>query len=272
MISEEYIIEVNERLNNEIMKSGDGHRPYGFGYCDRIDDFPPISGSGGEMLFYEEFLHRIEEDACRFVREKGLELYLYPRFERARTDFLDFKGCWLWKRNLRGVICDRDAGVEWGVELIYTKDGEWKILENKLDIIRVSELQHLIEASMPHAVGAELAWRDSALCVGLGWGMLDEDWKVWEEKKKDYLENPSKYEDITLYDEEGRAYVMQDNERRLYHPESGYWNLLTEDSDDELSDRSTLTNSVQYHYLDYEDLSDGKIYPLPGLNKFVKEL
>lgn len=279
-LSDEYIVGVVEKLNDDIVKREGGCRSYdGIGFCDIHDDFPSRGGVK-KVSFLEDFVNLLEEHARKFVQEKGMDFYPDSRFGVARTDFVEFKGFWLWKRNLRGVIVDRNSGLEVEVELIYIKNGEWKILKNTMeetevpgfDIIFRSELGPLAEKYMPRSIGADCAWSDAAFCVGMGWGMLEDDWKVWEEKKKDYLESPSKYEDITLYDEEGRAYIMQDNERRLYHPECGYWNLLTEDSDDELSDRSTLTNSVQYHYLDYDDLSDDKIYPLPGLNKFVKEL
>jgi hypothetical protein len=279
-ISDEYIVGVIEKLNDDIVKREGSCRSYnGIGFCDIHDDFPPHGGYE-KALFLEVFVNLFEEDARRFVQEKGMDFYLSSRFTDARTDFVNFKGYWLWKRNLRGVIVDRNSGLESEVELIYIKNGEWKILKDTMEetgvpgfeILPRSELFSLVERYMPRYVGADLAWNDAMFCVGMGWGMLEEDWKVWEEKKKDYIENPSKYEDITLYDEEGRAYIMQNNERCIYHPESGYWKLLTEDSYDEMSDRSILINSVQYHYLDYDDLSDDKIYPLPGLNKFVKEL
>ena len=192
----------------------------------------------------------------------------YFSFTDVTTDFVQIQGYGFWKRNLRGKI----VGMDTEVELIYTENGEWQILENTLaidlpgcNIFPQSKLKDLIWQYSPNPY-----LDDKILCINLGEMTLQLDRESWEKKKTEYLEDPSKFEDITLYDEEGRAYIIYENER-LYHPDIDYKHILPEDTSDDWV-HSAHAKALRYQDLYYSDLAYDNIYPLPGLNKFIKKL
>ena len=216
---------------------------------------------------HEEFINYLIEDIRKFVQKKGIVLPDFS-YTDVTTDFILIQGYGFWKRNLRGKI----VGMDSEVELIYTENGEWQILENTLaidlpgsNIFPQSKLKDLIWQYSPNP------YRDDhMLCIGMGEMMLEMDRESWEQKKNEYLEDPSKFEDITLYDEDGQAYIIHDNER-LYHPDIDYEHIISEDTSDDWV-HSAHAKALRYQHLNYSDLVYDNIYPLLGLNKFVKKL
>lgn len=214
-----------------------------------------------------DFTQHIYDDVVKFVNQNRIDLP-YFMVDNLTTDFVFHREFWLWKRNLRGYIRELDVDVEIAVDA----EGVWCLVNPNLQsyapnvkVIGNDELTDAIWNANPNP-----ALDDAYLCMGMGGSMLKDDMEVWKQKEVEFKDSPDKFEDITQYDENGKAYMVDSNNDTIYMPEEGY-DCLDREFPENWT-RSTLTNSLPYNYLDYSDLTYQNIYVLLGIKRFVKEL
>lgn len=215
-----------------------------------------------------QFCDYLKQEVIAYVKENNI--YLPPFFaDNLSTDFISYRETWIWKRNLRAYI--PELGRE--AEIYFDSDSDICCLDHELNayvpqirIISEEERNNFISDSSPNPV-----LNDALLCISLGASMLKDDLVIWKQKEEEYLAHPEKFEDVSQYDNNGKAYIIDDYNFKIYMPEESY-DCLDKPWPDNWT-LTTLQSSLPYNELQYWTLTEDKsIYVLLGVKRFVKEL
>ncbi|MCQ2254188.1 MAG: hypothetical protein MJZ29_01705 [Bacteroidaceae bacterium] len=112
---------------------------------------------------------------------------------------------------------------------------------------------------------------DYWMCISFGYGFLLEAMPLWKEKEEQYITHPELFEDVTQFDENGKAFTIISNDN-IYMPNIEYDCIHEGITYEEVRNNRELCDFL-HDALDYIDLVDNhKIYTFLGAKRFVREL
>lgn len=212
-----------------------------------------------------QFLDYLLHDLIEFFERCGL--YFEPTdFYNLKTDSICYREFNIWKRNLRFGSSNESQQFE----LFLDNNGSWCCLDPKIHAM-IDSIQCITEAQLMKYIWENTPnpERDDALyCLSMGGFLLEDTLKEWKAVEEEYMKSPELFEDITKYDEDGNAYMVDSYNEKLCMPNVGYDCL--EVGLGENWTRTTICNSFVYNALDYVDLQFDRVSVLLGIKKFVR--